>query len=459
MEPTILLVDDDDSLREVTEYHLSQAGYRVFTAKNGMEALDLFSQHKPDVVVTDIAMPEMDGVQLLTKIKSMSEETMVIMITAYGSIESVVEAMQMGACDYIEKPFSSEALKLSVEKALRVARLEKENRYLRQVAQEKFRFENIVGTSKKMQQVYSTSSLVAHRDTTVLLLGESGTGKELLAKAIHFNSKNKGGPFVAVNMGAIPENLVDSELFGHEKGSFTGAASRHAGAFERAHGGTLFLDEISEMRPDHQIRLLRVLQDREITRVGSESPIKVNVRVIAATNRDLEQMVGDGEFREDLYYRLCVIPITLPPLRERRDDIPLLVDHFLQKYCNETGIEQLKISDEAMRLLMAQPWPGNVRELENTIERCVAMNTSSELTPDCLPEKFRNSTVVKNTLIDLPDEGIVLDDVEKEIIKAALTKNNYNQSATARFLGITRNTLLYRMEKYGLKQNSDGSGR
>ncbi len=453
VKKTILFVDDDESLREVTHYHLNGAGYHVLTAKDGLQGLELFNKHKPDVVISDIVMPEMDGIQFLNKIKAISEETMFIMVTAHGSIESAVEAMKIGACDYIEKPFASEALKISIEKALRVAQLEKENRYLRHVAQEKFRFENIVGTSKKMQEVYRMASLIAPKESTVLLLGKSGTGKELLAKAIHFNSKARKGPFIPVNMGAIPESLVDSELFGHEKGSFTGAVSQRAGAFERANGGTLFLDEIAEMRLDHQVRLLRALQEREITRVGGEKTTQVNLRIIAATNRNLEQLVKEGKFREDLYYRLCVVPITLPPLRDRKDDIPLLLDHFLGKFCKESGTGLLKIDDDVVRLLMAYHWPGNIRELENTMERCIAIAVSDSITPECLPEKFRRTgSITENLILNLPEEGVVLEDMEKEVIKAALVKNNYNQSVTARFLGITRNTLIYRMDKYGLKQ-------
>lgn len=451
VKKTILFVDDDESLREVAQYHLSRAGYHVITAKNGKEALELFHKNRPDVIVSDIVMPEMDGIQLFNKITSLSEETIFIMVTAHGSIQSAVEAMKMGACDYIEKPFSSEAMRLSVEKALRVARLEKENRYLREVAQEKFRFENIVGSSQKMEEVYRMASLVASKESTVLILGETGTGKELLAKAIHFHSNYRNGPFIAVNVGAMPENLVDSELFGHEKGAFTGAVVRRVGAFERAKEGTIFLDEISEMRPDHQIRLLRALQEREIIPVGGEKSIRIHVRVIAATNQNLEDLARQGDFREDLFYRLCVVPITLPPLRERKDDIPLLVDHFIKKGV-EKGASHPKIAPETLRLLMNYSWPGNVRELENTIERCMALSTTDVISPEHLPEKFIGKDFTpKNLVLNLPEEGIILEDVEKEVISAALAKNNDNQSQTARFLGITRNTLIYRMGKYHLK--------
>lgn len=452
--PVILFVDDDESLREVTRYHLEQDGFEVISAENGLVAFELFTKHSPDVVVSDIAMPGMDGIELLNKLKSVSEDTMFIIITAHGSVESAVEAMQIGACDYIEKPFSSDALKLSIRKALRVAELERENRYLRQVAQEKFQFENIVGTSSGMKRVYEVASRVADKNTTVLILGESGTGKELLAKAIHFNSRRKTEPFIAMNMGAIPEHLVDSELFGHEKGAFTGATSMHAGAFERAHRGTLFLDEIAEMRPDHQVRLLRVLQEKEIVRVGGEKAIPVDVRVIAATNKNMERMVEAGEFREDLYYRLSVVPVRIPPLRERADDVPLLISHFLDKHCREAGIDKLSVTSEALKALTAYNWPGNVRELENFIEHSVTMSESGTIDEKCLPERIKRKKDTgggSSFIFQLPDEGIVLEDVEKSLIEAALRKNDFNQSATARYLGITRNTLLYRLDKYGLK--------
>jgi len=454
---TILLVDDDPSLREVTQYHLERAGYEALTAGNGAEALELFTRHGPDVVVSDIVMPGMDGIELLKRVKGIAEETMFIIMTAHGSIESAVQAMKIGACDYIEKPFSSEAMRLSVEKALRIARLERENQNLRMVVREKFRFENMIGNSGEMQEVFRVASLIAPKESTILLLGESGTGKDLLARAIHFHSRLREGPFIAVNMGAIPESLVDSELFGHEKGSFTGAVARHCGAFERADGGTLFLDEIAETRPDHQVRLLRALQEREIKRVGGEEILSVTMRVIAATNRDLEQRVREGKFREDLYYRLCVVPITLPPLRARKEDIPFLADYFLRKFCREAEVARLKIDEDAMRLLTAYSWPGNVRELENTMERCVAVSASGTITASSLPEKFQGTrSAGKGLVIELPDGGIVLEDVEREILKSALKKNDYNQSASARFLGITRNTLLYRLEKYGLKEATGG---
>lgn len=452
MPVRILLVDDDESLREVTAYHLTSEGYDVATAADGNAAFVLCEESVPDVIVSDLAMPGMDGLELLKRVRALSDAVVFVMVTAHGSVESAVRAMKLGAYDYIEKPFTADMLKAVVKRALRLANLESENRNLRQVAAEKFSFGNLIGTSERMVEVIRTASQVAPRDSTVFIMGESGTGKELLAKAIHMNSLRKNGPFVAINVGAMPESLVDSELFGYEKGAFTGAAARHIGAFERASGGTIFLDEIADMRADHQVRLLRVLQEREIQRVGGERTVPVDVRVVAATNRDVEALVREGEFREDLYYRLCVVPVTLPPLRDRREDIPLLAAHFLEKYRREAGNPRLRLSDGAVAGLAKYRWPGNVRELENVIQRCSAMSSSDEILFEDLPENVRRPQALTGAaVIELPDEGIVLEDLEKDVITRALEKNNFNQSRTARFLGITRNTLLYRMEKFGLK--------
>jgi two-component system NtrC family response regulator len=453
MTTKILLVDDDESLREVTAYHLRAEDWDVDTAADGREALAKFEESPADLVVTDVVMPGMDGMQLLKRIRALSDTAAIVMITAHGSVASAVEAMKLGAHDYIEKPFTADAMKAVARRALKVAGLEIENRNLRRAAAEKFRFGSLIGTSEKMAEVFRVAAQVAPTTATVFLLGESGTGKELLAKAIHFNSGRPNGPFVAINVGAISESLVDSELFGHEKGAFTGAVARHEGAFERASGGTLFLDEIADMRPDHQVRLLRVLQEREIQRVGGTRPVPVDVRVIAATNRDVEALVRAGEFREDLYFRLCVVPITLPPLRERREDITLLAAHFLERHRREAGMPKLRFSDAASERLARYRWPGNVRELENVVQRCVATAGSDEIRTEDLPEQVRSGEDASagRLRIDLPDEGIVLEEVEKEIIRQALKMNYNNQSRTARYLGITRNTLLYRIEKYGLK--------
>jgi len=449
-----LFVDDDPSQVEVAKYRLEEAGHIVKTASNGREAFDAFLDFRPDVVITDLKMPELTGMELMVKVKSVSPDTVFIVITAHGSIDSAVEAMKAGAYDYIQKPFDHKALLLCVEKAMRVSSLIEENRYLRQVAMENFRFESIVGASKKMREVFGVASQVAPKNATALLLGESGTGKELLAKAIHFNSPRKDKPFVAINMAAIPENLIDSELFGHEKGSFTGAHAARTGKFELADGGTLFLDEIGSMKPDLQARLLRVLQERQIEKVGGSRPIDIDVRIIAATNENLEEKIAAGEFREDLFYRLNVVTITLPPLRERVDDIPMLIDRFVEKFSVKFGAPRIRFSDDALRALLQYPWPGNVRELENVIERCAAVSASGAVSAADLPEKIRRpGGTAGRIFIDLPDDGISLYQIEKAAIERALEKNNFNQSKTARFLQIPRNTLIYRMEKLEIPKN------
>jgi two-component system NtrC family response regulator len=447
----ILFADDDASQREVAAYRLEQAGYTAITAADGAQALDLFSRHTPSAVITDLRMPGMHGLDLLAQIKSLSPDTAVIVVTAHGSIDSAVEAMKRGAFDYLQKPFSSEQLILCVEKALRVADIVQENRYLRQVVADKFRFESMIGTSPGMEAVFRTAAQVAPRDATVLLLGQSGTGKELLAKAIHFQSARRDKPFVAVNMAAVPETLAASELFGHAKGAFTGAIADKPGRFEQAHRGTLFLDEIADLRPELQGHLLRVLQEKTVERVGENKARAVDVRIIAATNQDLEEKAREGEFREDLFYRLNVVPITLPPLRERTGDIPLLLDHFNKKISAGSGAPPLRFSDHALRALSAYSWPGNVRELENLVERLSAVTETGIVDIADLPESLRRPGGASARLfVDLPDDGISLYDIEKAAIERALEKNSGNQSRTARFLNIPRNTLLYRMDKLGI---------
>jgi len=450
---TVLFVDDDASQREVAAYRLDQAGYTTLVAADGAQAFDIFADKQPDVVVTDMRMPGMDGLALLAKIKSIAPDTAVIMVTAHGSVDSAVEAMKLGAFDYLQKPFSSEQLLMGVEKAMRVADIVEENQYLRQVVTEKYRFESLIGSSPKMEAVYRTASQVAPRDATVLILGQSGTGKELLAKAIHFQSPRRNKPFVAVNMAAVPQTLAASELFGHARGAFTGAVADKPGRFEQAHGGTLFLDEIADLKLELQGHLLRVLQEKTVERVGGSGSMPVAVRIIAATNQNLEEKVQAGEFREDLFYRLNVVPITLPPLRERTDDIPLLLDHFNEKFSRGTGAPPLRFSDNSVRDLLAYSWPGNVRELENLVERLSAVTDSGLVHAADLPEKIRRPGGAAGALfVDLPDHGISLYDIEKAAIERALEKNDFNQSRTARFLGIPRNTLLYRMEKLGISK-------
>ena len=453
---TVLLIDDDESLRRVVEYNLHEEGCRVLTAVDGASGWQTFQTEAIDLVLTDVRMPEMDGLELLTRVKAMQPDLPVIMLTAHGTINSAVEAMKLGAFDYLTKPFNREQLKAAVRKAFDVAALTTENRYLRQVVAERFSFANMIAGSRAMRAVTETAARVAQSDTTVLLEGESGTGKELLAKAIHFHSARERAPFVTINCGAIPEQLLESELFGHRRGSFTGAVADKRGKFEAADRGTIFLDEIGELPALLQVKILRVLQEREIDKVGETRPIKVNVRVIAATNRDLEKMIADGAFRDDLYYRLAVVSIRVPPLRERTDDIPLLVDHFLSKHADRLGHPRPTVEKGVYSVFNLYSWPGNIRELENVIERALVLDKDGLLGLDDLPERLRTREHrVANLRMELPDEGISLEDLERELLLAALQKHNWNQTRAAAFLNITRSTLLYRMQKFGLEREKN----
>jgi two-component system NtrC family response regulator len=446
---SILLIDDDDSLRRVIEYSLTDGGYKVRAAASGEEGLRLFEKDVFDAVITDITMPGMNGMEVLAKVRQNDERLPVIIITAYGTIESAVEAMKLGAFDYITKPFNRDELRLTLDKALKMRRLEQENRELRSAVTDRYRFDKIVGTSEKINEVVDLAGRVAPSDASVLITGESGTGKELLAKGIHYNSTRADGPFVAVNCAAIPENLLESELFGHVKGAFTGAIRDRDGKFEQATGGTLFLDEIGDLRVDLQSKILRAVQERQVDRVGGREPVPVDVRIIAATNRDIERAVKEGTFREDLYYRLSVITLHIPPLRERRDDIPLLADHFLKKFNPGAGV---RIAPDALAVLSSYGWPGNVRELENVIQRASVLKKAETITIADLPDKLKKEKMsVENIILNLPDEGISLEDLEKNLIIKALEKYKGNQTRAAEYLGITRPTLIYRMEKYGIK--------
>ena len=384
----ILIADDEPNIRRVLDAVFAKDGYTVFTAENGKKALDIVStEANLDVVLCDLIMPDLNGVEVLKAAREINPRLSVVMITAHGTIKTAVDAMKLGAFDYITKPFDMDEIKLIVKNALERSRLLGENIQLKQELKSRYKFDEIIGTSGKMQEVFNVVERVAGSNATVLIRGESGTGKELIAKAIHYNSRRSAKPFIAVSCAALPETLLESELFGHEKGAFTGAVGQKAGRFELAHQGTLFLDEIPEISPGVQVKLLRVLQEREFERVGGTKTVRVDVRLIAATNRDLEELVANGEFRADLYYRLQVIQIFLPSLRERREDIPALVEHFIVKY-NERNAKQVKfVSRETMDLLMKYNWPGNIRELENAIERGVVLvdEGSDVITPDLLP--------------------------------------------------------------------------
>lgn len=447
MKPRILVIDDDTSLRRVLEYNLQEEGYEVQAASSGEDGLYLFGQSQPNLVITDMKMSGMDGLMVLKAIKERSPETLVIIITAFGTVDVAVEAMKAGAHDYITKPFNRDALKLTVKKALQFNGLAEENKRLRSELSDAADFRTIVGSSKEMEKVFDVIRKVANTEAAILITGESGTGKELVARSIHANSSRKEAPFVAINCAAIPRELLESELFGHDKGAFTGAVKDKIGKFQSADGGTLFLDEVGDLPLELQPKLLRALQEKEVEPVGSAKVQKLDVRVVSATNLDTNKAIAAGTFREDLYYRLSVIPIHLPPLRERRKDIPLLIKYF----CGKHGSEKITFEKVAMETLVMYPWPGNVRELQNTVERLLIMRNSDVISFDDLPEKFReNSSSHGSAIIKLPDEGYPLEQLEREVVVEALERNNWNQTSAARFLRIPRHILIYRMEKYGI---------
>jgi two-component system, NtrC family, response regulator len=450
---TVLLVDDDPSFRRVVEYQLREDGYRVFAVPNGAAALRQFQAEHVDVVLTDVKMPEIDGMDLLARLKLLQPDLPVVMLTAHGTIGAAVDAMKLGAFDYLTKPFTREQLRVVLSKTLDVAALKQENRRLREVVAERFSFANMIAGSRAMHDVTDLASRVARADTTVLLYGESGTGKELLAKAIHFHSGRARQPFAVVNCAAIPENLLESELFGHRRGSFTGAVADKQGKFEAANRGTIFLDEIGELPLLMQVKILRVLQDREIDKVGESRPTRVDVRIIAATNRDLEKMIADGGFRDDLYYRLAVVAIRMPPLRERADDIPLLVEHFVAKHGARLSGPRPTIDRDVFSAFNLYAWPGNIRELENVVERALVLDRDGVIGMDDLPDRVRmRQQGVGRLRLELPDEGLSLEGVERDLLVAALEKHDWNQTKAAAYLDITRSALLYRMQKFGLEK-------
>lgn len=452
MTPNILLIDDDASLRRVVEYNLQEAGYQVQSADSGEEGLRLFAEEVPALVITDMQMPGMDGMQVLKRVKETSPETLVIMITAFGTVDVAVEAMKGGAYDYITKPFNRDELRLTVAKALQFRGLAAENRRLKDELADKADYHTIVGSSKVMERVFDIVRKVADTDASVLITGESGTGKELVARSIHHHSSRRDAPFIAINCAAIPRDLLESELFGHVRGAFTGAIKDKTGKFQLADGGTLFLDEVGELPLDLQPKLLRVLQEKVVEPVGGINSYKLDVRVVAATNLNMESALADATFREDLYYRLAVIPIHLPSLRERREDISLLLRYF----CAKHGAGRVNFDTDAMAAISSYRWPGNVRELENLVERLLIMRNGDTITLDDLPDKICTRATVpgavpnSGNVINLPDDGYSLEQLEREVVVEALERNLWNQTAAARFLRIPRHTLIYRMEKYGI---------
>jgi DNA-binding NtrC family response regulator len=450
----ILVVDDEESLRRVTQVRLEQGGYSVCVAGSAEEAIEALDRSPFDIVLTDLRMPGMSGLELLKHVRSNLPDTTVIMMTAYGTVETAVEAMKAGAFDYLTKPIDTDELMLTIGRAAEHQSMRQEIQTLRSSLHDKYGFESILGRSKPLLYVLDVASRAAQSDSTVLIHGETGTGKELLAKALHFNSRRSSKPFVAINCAAIPRELLESELFGHVKGAFTGAISHKKGKVELAQGGTLFLDEIGEMPPELQVKLLRMIQEREIEKVGSLETVKVDIRIISATHRNLQAMIEDGTFREDLYYRLAVIPLELPPLRERREDIPILVHHFFQRAKEKLNRPNLVLPESLIPYFTAYRWPGNVRELENIIERLIVLARGEEITLEDLPLSLRKEppSQADTFQLELPESGLSLEGVEKEIILRALQKFNWNQTHAAQYLDISRKTLIYRMEKFGLSR-------
>jgi DNA-binding NtrC family response regulator len=455
----VLIIDDDASLRRVMEMQLEEIGCEVVSVASGNDALAVLEEVAPALVITDLKIPGMSGMDLLKLLRADHPELTVIMVTAYGTVRTAVEAMKAGAYDYLTKPIDYDELSLVVNRALEHQQLLEEVRNLRRTLDAKYGFESIIGRSKVLLRVLEMTSRVAQTDSIALIRGETGTGKELLAKAIHQNSRRKNGPFVTINCGAIPGNLLESELFGHTKGAFTGAMVAKKGRVETADGGTLFLDEIGELPLDLQIKLLRLIQQSEIEKVGASESSKVDVRIIAATHRDLQAMIEDGTFREDLYYRLAVIPLELPPLRARLDDIPELVQHLFLKSKQKHGRAELHLPEPLLPGFSNYDWPGNIRELENVIERLVVLAVGDKISADDLPEFLRRGSSIPDLIrLDLSPQGISLEAIEKDLITKALNKFNWNQTQAARYLDISRRTLNYRMEKHGIRKDTAENG-
>ncbi|MHB8155855.1 MAG: sigma-54-dependent transcriptional regulator [Desulfocucumaceae bacterium] len=445
----ILIIDDEEHMCWALERAMKQEGYQVLTATRGVSGLELIKEEAPSLIILDLKMPEMDGMEVLKRAKEINPKLPVIMLTAHGTIETAIEAMKMGATDYLTKPFDLDELKLVVKQNLVMSQLFSEVKFLRSELTKKYR--QMIGEGPAIIEVKNLIEKVAKSNATVLITGESGTGKEVAALAIHQNSPRRDYPFVPVNCAALPENLLESELFGHEKGSFTGAMARKLGRFELADKGTIFLDEITEMPLSMQVTLLRVLQEKSFERVGGTETLNVDVRIIAATNRDLSKAIEEGQFRDDLYYRLNVINIPLPALRERKEDLPLLANYFLEKLRPTYLVDS--IAESAMKLLIKYNWPGNIRELQNVLERAAIITHGNEITPNDLPKEFLAAPPFKSgvdMVVNIPENGFSLEGLEKELIVKAMEKSKGNQTRAAQLLGITRSALLYRIQKHGL---------
>jgi two-component system response regulator AtoC len=452
----ILIIDDEENFRHMLSLILSKEKYEVDTASNGAEGLQKITASAFDQVLCDIRMPEMDGLAFLREVQKMGTDATIIMMSAYGTLDIAIEAMTLGAYDYISKPFKPDEVILTLRKAEERERLRKENEFLRKEVEKEYSFENIISKNEAIQKIFEVIKKVAQYKSTILITGESGTGKELIARALHYHSDRSPHLFVPVNCGAIPENLLESELFGHAKGAFTDAIRTKKGLFEEADGGTLFLDEIGDLPPQLQVKLLRVLQDGEIRRVGESKPIKIDVRIVAATIRDLVKEVNENRFRDDLYYRLNVFPIHLPPLRERSEDIPLLVDHFIVKYSQALNKKVVGIEHKALEKLMNYRWFGNIRELENTIERAIVLTDRERIEMENLPVEIQNFQE-KNQWVDVDEEDYSIKKASKaletNLIRKALRKTKGNHTHAAKILEISHRALLYKIKEYGIIEN------
>ncbi|HEX8635343.1 MAG TPA: sigma-54 dependent transcriptional regulator [Pyrinomonadaceae bacterium] len=451
----LLIVDDEQGMRQLLSLVFGRAGHSVRAAENGRRAVEMLRETAADLIISDVRMPDMGGIELLSAARELSPDTAIVMMTAFATVETAREAFKLGADDFIQKPFDVDELKLIVEKALELRQLKQEIQGWRKTQSERGRLDQIVGRSPRMQAVYQMVETVAAVQSTVLITGESGTGKELVARAVHNLSPRNDKPFVSINCGAFTETLLESELFGYVRGAFTGATANRKGLFEAADRGTIFLDEIGEMSPAMQVKLLRVLQERKVRPVGGHEELSVDARVIAATNRDLPAMVKAGTFREDLFYRVSVIPIELPPLREKREDIPELVTHFAEKYCAQAG-RNLSVSERAMALLERYSWPGNVRELEHTIERAVALERTDQIQPERLPEQITNYNPARVAdALDLPNDGLNLtahlDQLEKTYLLEALRRTGGNQTRAADLLQLSVRSLRHLLDKHGIR--------
>jgi DNA-binding NtrC family response regulator len=449
----LLIIDDEPSIRESLEVLLTLEGFDVTLAVDGKQGLDILSRDEFDLLLLDLALPGESGIDLLPRITAMHPQLPVIMITAFGTVNNVVDAIRAGAENFVQKPWDNEKLLADIRSAIARHKAEAEVIQLKRVLKQRYNFENIVGKSEPMLRLFDTVAQVAPSRSTVLIQGESGTGKELIAKAIHQNSPRRDRPFVPVNTGAIPSDLLESSLFGHVKGAFTSAINAKKGLFEVANGGTLFLDEIGTMSMDMQAKILRVLQDRRFMHLGGTSEIQVDVRIVAATNVNLQQAVKDGRFREDLFYRLNVITLELPPLRQRREDIPLLCQHFLKFYAEENGTEPPSLTPEALRILMDYEWPGNVRELENSMERGVVLSTTRTITPDLLPAQLTGNTYTASLMDHRPDASLfdVMEDIERRIIADRLERSHWNQTEAAEFFKIPLSTLNQKIKRLNVE--------